>query len=147
MRRTTHLMSEQKNQDTNLTNRLLHNRAQSQLLDASFHMMSDDPLHEFRKPLFSRFDPDVPEKQINETQQSEHHTSEDEENKQNFKLFRRRRLKNLKERLEKQRSKRVREALKHESEYIENVEDEEELIKYIEGYLRSKDYINAQRVK
>jgi hypothetical protein len=37
----------------------------------------------------------------------------------------------------------VREALKHESDYIENVEDEDELIKNIEGYLRSKEYINA----
>lgn len=129
-----------------MTNRLLKNRAQSQLLDASFHMMSDDPLHDFRKPLFSRFDPDVPEKPINETQLSDHHTSEDDELKQNVKLTKWSRLKNLKEQIEKQRSKRVREALKHESDYIENVEDEDELIKYIESYLKSKDYINAQRV-
>lgn len=108
--------------------------------------MSDDPLHDFRKPLFSRFDPDIPEKHLNETQLSDHHTSEDDELKQNVKLTKWSRLKNLKERIEKQRSKRVREALKHESDYIENVEDEDELIKYIESYLKSKDYINAQRV-
>ena len=30
-----------------------------------------------------------------------------------------------------------------ESDYIENVEDEEELIKYIESYLRSKEYIEG----
>ena len=109
--------------------------------------MSDDPLHEFRKPLFSRLDPDLPEKYIDVTQLSEHNSEGIDENKKNKKITKWSRLKIIKENIEKQRAKRVRDALKHESDYIENVEDEEELIKNIEGYLRSKEYINAQRVK
>ena len=41
----------------------------------------------------------------------------------------------------------MREALRHESDYIENVEDQEELIKYIEEYLRSKEYIEGQKIQ
>ena len=106
-------------------------------------MMSDDPLHEFRKPLFSRLDQDLPEKYIDVTQLSEHNSEEQDENKKKKKTTKWSRLKIIKENIEKQRAKRVRDALKHESDYIENVEDEEELIKNIEGYLRSKEYINA----
>ena len=104
-------------------------------------MMSDDPLHEIRKPLFSRLDPDVPEKYVDVTQLSEHNS--EDEGKKCKKITKWSRLKVIKERIQKQRAKRVREALKHESDYIENVEDEDELIKNIEGYLRSKEYINA----
>jgi hypothetical protein len=60
-------------------------------------MMSDDPLHEIRKPLFSRLDPDVSEKYVDVTQLSEHNS--EDEGKKYKKITKWSRLKVIKERI------------------------------------------------
>ena len=63
-------------------------------------MMSDDPLHDIRKPLFSRLDPDVPAKHVDITQLSEHNSEGGEDKQKKIKKITKwSRLKVIKERI------------------------------------------------